>query len=122
MILVDTSIWVDHLHRADADLISLLEADGVGCHPYVIAELALGSIADREVVIDLLSNLARFPVLTDSELLELVGGNKLWGQGLSMVDAALLGAVKLVPGAKLWTRDKRLAAAAGGLNWPGRRS
>ena len=122
MILVDTSIWVDHLHRADVDLISLLEADEVGCHLCVIAELALGSIADREVVIDLLSNLACFPVLTDSELLELVGGNKLWGQGLSMVDAALLGAVKLVPGAKLWTGDKRLAAAAGGLNWPGRRS
>ncbi|MEN2740003.1 type II toxin-antitoxin system VapC family toxin [Microbacterium sp. X-17] len=111
MILVDTSIWIDHLHRADSTLTSLLESDEVGTHPLVIEELALGSLARRSVVLELIASLRRFPILRHDELLALVERRRLWGLGLSATDAHLLGSVALVPGARIWTRDKRLAAA-----------
>lgn len=113
MILVDTSIWIDHLHASDPLLVKLLGDDEVGCHPYVIEELSLGSIRQRDVVLDLLESLHRFPVLGHAEVMTLVGGRRLWGRGLSAVDVHLLGAVRLVGGAALWTRDKRLRAACG---------
>ncbi|USQ75549.1 type II toxin-antitoxin system VapC family toxin [Ornithinimicrobium cryptoxanthini] len=111
MILVDTSIWIDHLHTSQPDLVRLLDQDAVGCHPAVVEELALGSIAQRDVVLALLESLHQFPVLGHAELLTLVSGRRLWGRGLSAVDGHLLGAVALVSGARLWTRDRRLMAA-----------
>lgn len=111
MILVDTSIWIDHLHAPEAELVKLLGEDDAGCHPYVIEELALGSIKRREQILGLLGSLRAFPVLTHEETLRLVDRGRLWGRRLSAVDAHLLGSVLLVPGARLWTRDKRLLAA-----------
>lgn len=111
MILVDTSIWIDHLRASEPDLVARLGDDEVGSHPAVIEELALGSIAQRSRVLSLLAELWRFPTLTHPEVLELVEHRRLWGRGLSAVDVQLLGAVALVPGARLWTRDKKLAAA-----------
>jgi predicted nucleic acid-binding protein len=111
MILVDTSVWIDHLHAAESLLVELLGRDEVGCHPLVIEELALGSMKHRDEVLGLLSNLAAFPVLAHSEVRHLVEVRRLWGRGLSAVDAHLLGSVTLVDGAKMWTRDKRLLAA-----------
>lgn len=111
MILVDTSIWIDHLHAADARLVSLLTDDQVGCHHLVIEELALGSIKQRDVVLGLLSNLHQFPRITHVEILHLVERRRLWGRGLNATDVNLLGSVVLVEGAQLWTRDKRLRAA-----------
>jgi hypothetical protein len=115
MILVDTSVWIDHLHAGESLLVELLGRDQVGCHPLVIEELALGSIKRRDDVLGLLSNLAAFPVLTHPELRRLVDARRLWGRGLSAVDAHLLGSVVLVGGAVLWTRDKRLLAACGAV-------
>jgi predicted nucleic acid-binding protein len=112
MILVDTSVWIDHLHRADARLAELLAGDNVGAHAWVIEELALGSMKDRVAVIESLGSLWLFPVLTHSELLDLVVARQLWGRGLSAVDAHLLGSVLITAGARLWTRDKRLREAA----------
>lgn len=111
MILVDTSVWIEHLRAADARLVELLGDDEAGCHPLVIEELALGSIKQRDVVLDLLANLYQFPVVTHDEVLRLVGRRRLWGRGLGAVDSNLLGSVALVGGARLWTRDKRLKAA-----------
>lgn len=108
MILVDTSIWIDHLHNAEPRLVTLLTQDEIGCHHLVIEELALGSIKQRDVVLELLSNLHQFPTVTHAEILHLVEHRGLWGRGLSAVDVHLLGAVTLVDGAQLWTRDKRL--------------
>lgn len=112
MILVDTSIWIDHLHSSEPGLTALLVDDEVGCHPYVIEELALGSIKQRDVVLDLLESLRQFPMLDHTEVMTLISGRRLWGCGLSAVDTHLLGAVSLVGGARLWTRDKRLMAAS----------
>jgi predicted nucleic acid-binding protein len=110
VILVDTSIWIDHLHATDARLVSLLSDDEIGCHHLVIEELALGSIKQRDVVLGLLSNLYQFPTVTHPEILHLVERRRLWGRGLSATDVNLLGSVALVEGARLWTRDKRLRA------------
>jgi predicted nucleic acid-binding protein len=112
MILVDTAVWIDHLHAAESTLVQQLELDGVGCHPLVIEELALGSIKRRTSVLDLLANLWQFPTAQHDEILYLVERRQLWGRGLSAVDAHLMAAVAMVDGAKLWTRDKRLKAAS----------
>lgn len=112
MILVDTSVWIDHLHQANPGLVTALEGDAVGSHPAVIEELALGSVKNRAALISALANLDSFPVLSHGELLALVEAHALWGRGLSAVDAHLLGSVLLRGGARLWTRDERLLAAA----------
>ncbi|UXA16913.1 type II toxin-antitoxin system VapC family toxin [Mycobacterium sp. SMC-4] len=112
MILVDTAVWIDHLHAGESRLVEHLELDGVGCHPLVVEELALGSIARRNIVLDLLANLWQFPTAQHEEVLYLVERRQLWGRGLSAVDAHLMAAVAMVEGARLWTRDKRLKAAS----------
>ncbi len=111
MILVDTSVWIDHLRAADPLLVALLADDEVGCHWYVIEELALGSIRQRAKVLELLGRLHRFPTLGHVEVIALISGRQLWGRGLSGVHAHLLGSVALIGGARLWTRDKRLIFA-----------
>lgn len=110
MILVDTSVWIDHLHAVEARLVSLLTDDEIGCHQLIIQELALGSIQHPDVVLDLLSDLHQFPTVTHLEILHFVEHRRLWGKGLSAIDVNLLGSVALVDGARLWTRDKRLRA------------
>ena len=111
MILVDTSVWIDHFHHSDPVLVSLLHEDEIGAHPLVAEELAMGSLRSRDDVLKHLAHLHQFPVLSHDELLALVAVHALWGRGLSPVDAHLLGSVMLVPGARLWTRDKRLLCA-----------
>ena len=118
MILVDTSVWVDHLHRPEPMLVDLLKRDEIASHPLVIEELALGSIARREVLLDSLGRLSRVTVASHGEVRELVEARRLWGRGLSAVDAHLLAAVLLSAGSVLWTRDKSLAGAAAEIPVP----
>ena len=115
MILVDTSIWIDHLHRADRGLAEMLEKNVVGTHPAVIGELALGKIQDRSAVLTLLERLPGVAVARETEVRRLVEEAPLWGRGLSLVDAQLLASTLITPGSRLWTRDRRLAGAARGL-------
>ena len=112
MILVDTSIWIDHLHRTESRLVALLEDAEVCVHPMIIGELALGSLRDRSGVLALLGDLPGISVATHAEVLQLIESHALYGTGLSMVDAHLLAALRLSPAAKLWTRDNRLQSAA----------
>ena len=107
MILVDTSVWIDHFRRSDLRLVRLLRGDEAGCHAMVIGELSLSSMPARSVRTSYLSNLYRFPSLHDDELLHLVESRRLWGRGLSLVDINLIGSVLVVPGACLWTRAQR---------------
>jgi predicted nucleic acid-binding protein len=111
VILLDTSIWIDHFHASEPSLVALLRDDQIGCHRAVIEELALGSIKQRDRVLTLLESLRGFPILTHEEVMALVDGRQLWGRGLSAVEVHLLGSVMLVGGAQLWTRDKRLLTA-----------
>lgn len=114
MILVDTSVWIDHLHRTEPGLEELLGNDVVATHDGIIEELALGSIARRDATISLLGALTRAPRLRHGELLVLVERERLWGRGLSVIDVQLLGSARLARAA-IWTRDKRLLAAAADL-------
>ena len=115
MILVDTSIWIDHLHRADDVLSVLLEKAQVCTHPMIIGELALGSLRDRATILGLLSDLPARPVATHVEVLAFVEFQGLHGVGLSLVDAHLLAALRLSPPDRLWTRDRRLRQTADDL-------
>lgn len=112
MILVDTSVWIDHLHQSDHALVDMLGRSAVVQHPMVVGELALGSLRDRDLVLGLLQNLPSTPMATYEEVLYFVFREHLYGQGLSLVDAHLLASVILAPGTLLWTKDKRLLAAA----------
>jgi predicted nucleic acid-binding protein len=113
MILVDTSVWIDHLHRSDRMLVDLLLADEVCIHPLVIEEVALGSIARRDDVLATLAGLQSVAAVSHDRVLSVVTEHELWGKGLSAVDAHLLGSVlRSEDGVRLWTRDKKLAAAA----------
>lgn len=115
MILVDTSVWVDHLRIGDPQLTVLLEHANVLAHPSVIGELALGLLAGRSEVLSLMSNLPQATVATDAEVMNLIENQRLYGLGIGYVDAQLLASTLLTPEASLWTRDKRLDAAAADL-------
>ena len=112
MILVDTSIWIDHLHRSEAALSALLNEAQVCTHPMIIGELALGSLRDRQTILGLLSDLPSTPLATYAEVLGFVESHTLYGIGLSLVDAHLLAALRLSSPDRLWTRDRRLRLAA----------
>jgi predicted nucleic acid-binding protein len=112
MILVDTSVWIDHLRSGDALLAALLDRGQVLAHPFVIGELALGSLRQRDVVLEALQDLPQATVATDAEVRHFIAGHALFGLGIGYVDVHLMAAVQLTPGTSLWTRDKRLHAAA----------
>jgi predicted nucleic acid-binding protein len=118
VILVDTSVWVEHLRRGDPRLVSLLEAGEVLCHPFVVGELACGNLQRRTEILGLLKQLPEAPVLDHGEALGLVESAGLAGAGLGWVDVHLLGAAR-VAGAGLWTLDRRLAGVAGRLGVAG---
>lgn len=112
MILVDTSVWVDHLRKSDRGLAELLTVSNVLMHPFVIGELACGNLRNRDQILALLKDLPRAGVATDDEVLFFIERNTLMGRGLGFVDVHLLASVALHGTARIWTRDKRLRAAA----------
>jgi predicted nucleic acid-binding protein len=112
VILVDTSVWVDHLRFGNPTLAGLLEHGSVLGHPWVLGELALGHLSRRREIVRLLASLPQATVATPVEMLTLVDRHRLYGLGIGYVDAQLLAAAQLTPDARLWTNDRRLAAAA----------
>jgi predicted nucleic acid-binding protein len=111
LILVDTSVWVDHFRRGDALLVEVLNANAVVMHPFVLGEIACGSLADRAITLELLLNLPMAVVAEAEEILGYIEGQNLHGKGIGYVDVHLLASVTL-DGIKLWTRDKRLRDVA----------
>ncbi|MBM6594105.1 type II toxin-antitoxin system VapC family toxin [Microvirga pudoricolor] len=112
MILVDTSVWIDHLRLGDDGLVRQLEAGRVVLHPFILGELALGTLRNRHTVLELLGLLPRAVVAADEEVMGLIEREGLHGIGIGFIDAHLLAATRLTVGARLWTRDKRLDRAA----------
>ena len=112
MILVDSSVWVDHLRQGDQRLVTLLETSQVLTHPFVVGEIALGSLKNRESILGNLKGLPQAATATDQEVQQFIGSNALFGLGIGYIDAHLLAAVRLNAGSQLWTRDKRLGAIA----------
>ncbi len=116
MILVDTSVWIDHLRGVDGNLTELLNRGQVLMHPFVLGELACGNLANRVEVLRLLKALPRSAVASEDEALVFIEKRALMGKGLGYIDVHLLAAVALEGSARLWTRDKRLRAVADGLS------
>jgi predicted nucleic acid-binding protein len=112
VILVDSSIWIDHLNVPDTELSDLLGRARALIHPFVIGEIALGSLRDRERLIGELTAIKQALVAEHDDVMTLIERHALGGTGIGYVDAHLLASVLLSPGLTLWTRDKRLAAVA----------
>lgn len=112
MILVDSFVWIDHFRGDETRLSPLLEKRDVLIHPHVVGELALGSLRQRDTILQSLRALPAANVAADEEVLAFIEHHRLFGRGIGFIDAHLLASAKLTPEAKLWTRDKRLAAIA----------
>ena len=112
MILVDTSIWIDHLRSGDTWISDLLDRSQVLTHPFVIGELACGILRNREEILKLLNNLPQSPVDYPAEALNFIERNQLMGLGVGYIDIHLLAATALAEKAMLWTGDKRLKKVA----------
>jgi len=119
VVLADSSVWISHFRGVDERLVGLLNRREVLMHPFVLGELAMGTLARREAWLKSFAKLPRCAVARDSEVLAVIDADRLYGTGIGYIDAHLLVATKLSLGAKLWTTDKRLAAAAKrlGLAW-----
>lgn len=115
MILVDTSVWVDHLKKGDAAVARELEAGTVAVHPFVLGEIACGVLPRRTETLALLAELPPAAVAREAEVLGFIERHDLAGRGIGYVDVHLLASAALIAGTTLWTRDKRLAEAASRL-------
>jgi predicted nucleic acid-binding protein len=115
VILVDTSVWIDHLRKSEGGLRRLLESGRVLSHPCVIGELAMGSFKRRDLLLSELGDLPGAKIAEHGEVLHFVREHTLFGSGIGYIDAHLLAAVRLVPGTLIWTRDKRLLEVASKL-------
>jgi predicted nucleic acid-binding protein len=112
VILVDTAVWIDHFQDGDPLLAGVLERGEALAHPWVTGELALGHLHGRAEILRLLGQLPQATEATAAELLGFIERHRLFGLGIGYVDAQLLAAAMLADDARLWTRDRRLRAAA----------
>jgi predicted nucleic acid-binding protein len=112
MILVDTSVWVDHLRGKDALLEEKLLAAQVVLHPFIIGELALGQLKIRAEILRLLQGMPQAIVANAHEVLQFIDNKKLFGMGIGYIDVHLLCSAVLMPDTRIWTRDKALRALA----------
>lgn len=115
MILIDTSVWIDHFQSKSDAVAEALDLSEVLIHPFVIGEIACGLFRRRREVLDLLSELPQVTIADDEEVLLFIEKYRLMGKGIGYIDAHLLAAVTLTEDTQLWTHDKRLAAAAAEL-------
>jgi predicted nucleic acid-binding protein len=116
MILVDTSVWVDHLRSDNPLLTALLDQNCVVMHPMVLGELACGNLRNRQELLHLWQCLESLPTVNHEEALFYIEQVGLMGKGIGYVDVHLLASVALFGNTKLWTRDKRLSHVATELN------
>ncbi|HEY4115291.1 MAG TPA: hypothetical protein VGM17_14645 [Rhizomicrobium sp.] len=112
MILVDTSVWADHLRFGVPRFQALLDGGEVLCHPFIIGEVALGFLKRRDKILGSMQSLPRVVLAGNAEALDFINRNALFGSGIGYVDVHLLVSTRLTPGAMLWAKDKKLAAAA----------
>jgi len=119
VILVDSSVWIDHLRVGDAALAERLELGIVLGHPFVLGELACGRLRNRSEILMLLADLPQAVPAADAEVLAMIERHRLMGRGIGYVDAHLLASTLLTPEAALWTRDRRVANIARDLGIDG---
>jgi predicted nucleic acid-binding protein len=112
VILADTSIWIDHFRYGDAELRKVIDEDRLLCHPFIVGELALGSLRERDAVLAFLAAQREVTIATHSEVITTIDRYSIFSMGIGYTDAHLLTSTLLDRRSSLWTRDKRLVAAA----------
>jgi predicted nucleic acid-binding protein len=116
MILVDASVWIDHLRHGEAELVFALQQSHIMVHPFVLGELACGNLKNRHQILSLLESLPAATMASDAEVRAFVDQHALMGRGIGYIDVHLCASARL-SGARLWTRDKRLHAVSSELGW-----
>ena len=112
MILSDTSIWIDFLRSGKPEMQTLLAAGQIAMHPFIVAEVALGSLKNRQTTFALMESLWQVKVAQLDEVRHMIEAHQLYSKGLGLTDAHLLASCLITPGTLLWTRDASLAKAA----------
>ena len=112
MILADTSVWIDHFRTGNTEMRKLLTLRQIAMHPFIVADLALGSLRDRARTLSHLDMLPRVRVAQLDEVRQMIEARSLYSQGIGLIDAHLIASVFLNPGTLLWTKDKRLRGVA----------
>lgn len=107
MVLVDTSVWIEHLRLVHTDFAELMNNAQVVCHPFVVGELACGGLNNRREILSLLQSLPMAILAEHDEVLQFIENHKIMGRGLGYVDVHLL-ASTIMTGIPLWTLDKKL--------------
>ncbi len=115
MILADTSVWIDHFRSGNKELRKFLDHRQIVIHPFVVAELALGSLHNRIRILSLLDLLPQVKMAQTNEVRHLIETRRLFALGIGLVDAHLIASALINPPVLLWTRDKRLRKVAEGL-------
>ena len=115
MILADTSVWVDHFRKKDAELYRQLQRNSISIHPFVVAELALGPLPSRPKTLADFDLLPMAKVAQGSEVRRMIEAHALFQKGIGFVDAHLLASTLITPHTALWSRDKRLRSVAESL-------
>ena len=116
MILVDTSVWVEHFRSGSIGLDAVLHNGHVACHPFIIGELACGNLRNRTPILSLLQDLPTCIRALDEEVMPFIEEHRLMSKGLSYIDIHLLMSARLT-GLSLWTLDKRLHETAAAIPW-----
>jgi len=112
VILADTSVWVDHLRSVDSEMENLLGRGQIAMHPFVVAEIALGSLHKRQMILDGMEALLEVRVAQLNEVRQMIEGHSLYSRGIGLTDAHLIASCLLTPGTQLWTRDGALHKVA----------
>ena len=112
MILADTSVWIDHFRSPDPMLARLVENSDLLMHPFVVGELAMGSLADRRLRLSLWARMPTLPALPLEDVLSLVDSRRLYSRGIGYMDASLLASSLATVGTTIWTRDRKLREVA----------
>jgi len=115
LILADTSVWIDHLRSGSKDLSKILNDGNIVIHPFVVAELAFGSLRQRTRTLALLDLLPQVRTAQMSEVRHTIEACRLYSLGIGLTDAHLIASVFLNSAIFLWTRDKRLRKVAEGF-------
>ena len=116
MILSDTSIWVDHLRNRNPEMEMYLGSGQILMHPFIVAEISLGSLHNRQKTLDDMEALLEVKVASLNEVRQMIEAHALYSKGIGLTDAHLIASCLITPGTQLWTRDsalKRVAAALG---------
>lgn len=116
MILADTSIWVDHLRNRDPEMERRLGSGQILMHPFIVAEISLGSLRQRKETLGNMEALLEVRVAALQEVRHMIETHALYAKGIGLTDAHLIASCRITTGTRLWTRDgamKKVAAALG---------